>query len=201
MLQVKEIVNSVFTSKTYVLYQEGKRKAWLVDIGDIGPVIAFCKDKGIVIEGVFLTHAHFDHIYGLLELLEIFPDCKVYTNDYGKQALASDRMNMSRYHETPIVYDGNNVLLVQDGEEFSLFDNESKMHFFETPGHNPSCLTLVIGDLIFTGDAYIPEIGVNTSLPHADKELAKLSLKKIIELAEGKTILSGHKIDKNNIIK
>ncbi len=196
MFRVKEFVNSIFTSKTYVLYQEGREKAWLVDIGDIAPVISFCKEKDIVIDGVFLTHAHFDHIYGLLDLLENYPECKVYTNNYGKQALASDRLNMSRYHETPVVYDGNNVLLVKDGEELSLFDNEQKLHFFETPGHNPSCITYAVGDMIFTGDAYIPEIGVNTSLPHADKELARQSLKKIIELAEGKTILSGHKIDK-----
>lgn len=35
----KEIVNSVFTSKTYILSQVGYDNAWLVDKGDIEPVL------------------------------------------------------------------------------------------------------------------------------------------------------------------
>lgn len=198
MLRVKEIVNSIFTSKTYILYREGVDRAWLVDIGDIEPVMAFCVEQGLTIEGVFLTHTHFDHIYGILSLLEQFPDCKVYTNEYGKQALASAKLNMSRYHEMPIVYEGGNVVLVHEGEEFCLIDNEPVLKIYETPGHNPSSLTMVLGDMIFTGDSYIPTIGVNTQLPHADKVLAKLSLERILKLAEGKTVFSGHKIDNNS---
>jgi glyoxylase-like metal-dependent hydrolase (beta-lactamase superfamily II) len=198
VLRVKEIVNSIFTSKTYILYREGVDRAWLVDIGDIEPVMAFCVEQGLTIEGVFLTHTHFDHIYGILSLLEQFPDCKVYTNEYGKQALASAKLNMSRYHEMPIVYEGGNVVLVHEGEEFCLIDNEPVLIIHETPGHNPSCLTMILGNMIFTGDSYIPTIRVNTLLPHADKELAKLSLERILKLAEGKTIFSGHKIDNNS---
>lgn len=198
MLRVKEIVNSIFTSKTYILYHEGVDKAWLVDIGDVEPVIVFCEEQGLTVKGVFLTHTHFDHIYGILPLLERFPDCKVFTNEYGKQALASAKLNMSRYHEMPIVYEGGNVILVHEGEEFCLIDNEPVLKIHETPGHNPSSLTMVLGDMIFTGDSYIPTIGVNTQLPHADKVLAKLSLERILKLAEGKTIFSGHKIDNNS---
>ena len=47
MLQIKEIVNSIFTSKTYILYKEGCGSAWLVDIGDVEPVLAFLKEKGL----------------------------------------------------------------------------------------------------------------------------------------------------------
>ena len=70
MIQIKEIVNSIFTSKTYILFCEGEDKAWLVDIGDIEPVVAFLQEKKLMVEGVFLTHGHFDHIYGLPSLLE-----------------------------------------------------------------------------------------------------------------------------------
>ena len=193
MLQVREIVNSIFTSKTYILYHEGEDKAWLVDIGDIEPVVSFCEEKRLTVEGVFLTHGHFDHIYGLPALVVHFPNCKVYTTEYGKQSLASDKLNMSKYHERPIRYDGDNVILVHEGENMTLFDDECKLVYYETPGHNPGCLTMVIGDLIFTGDAYIPGIGTTTVVPHANKEQAQQSLDRILKLAEGKTILSGHK--------
>ena len=194
MIQIKEIVNSIFTSKTYILFCEGEDKAWLVDIGDIEPVVSFLQEKKLMVEGVFLTHGHFDHIYGLLQLLERYPDCKVYATEFCKKSLASDKLNMSRYHEMPISYEGDNVVVVHDSESMSLFEGESMIVFFETPGHNPGCLTMVLSDMIFTGDAYIPGVGANTQLPHANKEQAQQSMNRILKLAEGKTILCGHQV-------
>lgn len=192
MIQVKVIVNSIFTSKTFILFCEGTDKAWLVDIGDIEPVVAFLQEKMLMVEGVFLTHGHFDHIYGLLSLLEHYPNCKVYTTEFGKKSLASDKLNMSRYHEMPISYEGDNVVVVHEDESMKLFDAEFPMRFYETPGHNPGCLTMVPEGMIFTGDAYIPGIGANTQLPHANKEQAQQSMERILKLAEGKKIFSGH---------
>lgn len=197
MIEIQDITNSIFTSKTYILYKDGERKAWLVDIGDVESVFAFLDSKDLCVEGVFISHAHFDHIYGLEALVERFPECKVYCTEYCKEALASEKLNMSRYHGTPINYYKDNVVLVNEGETLCLFDDDPEMEFYETPGHNPGCLTMVIGDMIFTGDAYIPGVGANTKLPRADKELAKKSLERILKLAEGKKILSGHETNQD----
>ena len=194
MIEIYDITNSIFTSKTYILSKKGCNKAWLVDIGDVEPVLEYLNEKKLIIKGVFLTHAHFDHIYGLEALVEHFPHCKVYVTEYAKLALASDKLNMSRYHGDRINYDKNNVMVVHEGESMTLFENEPQMVFYETPGHNPGCLTMVMGDAIFTGDAYIPGVGANTRLPRANKEQAKESLERILNLAEGKIVLSGHKL-------
>lgn len=194
MIHIKEIVNSVFTSKTYILSKDGEEKAWLVDIGDLLPVVDYLEEHKLTVAGVFITHGHFDHIYGLPSLIEHYPTCKVYTTEFGKKSLASDKLNMSRYHENPITYEGDNVVVVHEEEELNLFNGEPPIKFYETPGHNPGCLTMTVGDIIFTGDAYIPGVGANTQLPHANKELAQRSLEKILSLAEGKTIYSGHKV-------
>lgn len=164
----------------------------MVDIGDVVPVFEYISDKGLTVEGVFLTHAHFDHIYGLEALVERYPNCKVFATEYAKKAMSSDKLNLSRYHGARINYDKNNVVAVHEGESMTLFEGESPIEFFETPGHNPGCLTMVISNNIFTGDAYIPEVDVNTSLPHSNKERARVSLLRITRLAEGKRILSGH---------
>lgn len=194
MLQIKEIVNSVFTSKSYILYHNDEATAWLVDIGDIEPVVAFLEEKGLIVRGLFLTHAHFDHMYGILNLLERFPNCKVFVTPYTKEALASEKLNLSKYHEAPIKYEGDNIIVVHEGDSLNLFENEPDMFFHETPGHNPGCLTMIVGDVIFTGDAYIPGVGANTQPPLANKELAKKSLERILKLADGKKILSGHQL-------
>jgi glyoxylase-like metal-dependent hydrolase (beta-lactamase superfamily II) len=194
MVRIKEIVNRIFTSKTYILYKDDVKKAWLVDIGDMEPVLAFLRELQLTVAGVFITHGHFDHIYGLQSLVNHYPECKVYTTEYGKTALASDKLNLSRYHETPFVYEGNNVVVAHEGERLTLFDGEPEIVFYETPGHNPGCLTMVMGDLIFTGDAYIPGVGANTQVPRSNKEQAKQSMERILKLAEGKRILSGHHV-------
>jgi glyoxylase-like metal-dependent hydrolase (beta-lactamase superfamily II) len=80
------------------------------------------------VQGVFLTHAHFDHIYGLEALVEQFPDCKVIVCEYAKQALASDKLNMSKYHGTPINYTKDNVVLVKEGDRMMLFEGEPQIH-------------------------------------------------------------------------
>lgn len=195
MIDIHDITNSIFTSKTYILSKLGEDKAWLVDIGDVEPVLSYLEERHLHVEGVFLTHAHFDHIYGILSLLERFPKCKVYVNAYAKEALASEKLNMSKYHESPVAYSGSNVIVRKEGDEMRLFDGEPAMRFCETPGHNPGCLTMVMGDFIFTGDAYIPGVGVNTIPPHSNKEQAKESLERIMLMSAGKKILSGHSID------
>ncbi len=196
MIHIFEITNSVFNSKTYILYQEGESTAWMVDVGDADPLFAFLDEHNLSVKGIFLTHTHFDHIYGLKPLLTRFPSCSIYTTQYGKIGLASDKINMSKYYDAiePIAYDGNNVIIVREGDTVPLFDEEPSLLFFETPGHNPGCLTMVIGDMIFTGDSYIPGIGVTTNIRYAEKEKAQLSLLKIMKLAEGKRIFSGHNI-------
>ncbi len=192
MIEIHDITNSIFTSKTYILSREGSDKAWLVDIGDVEPVLDYLNEKKLTVQGVFLTHAHFDHIYGLEALVEHFPSCNVFVTQYAKEALASDKLNMSRYHGDRINYDIDNVTVVHEGESMTLYEDEPQMVFYETPGHNPGCLTMVWNNYIFTGDAYIPGVGANTKLPGADKELAKQSLERILKLAQGRTILSGH---------
>ena len=104
-------------------------------------------------------------------------------------------MNLSAKCEKSIIYKGGNVTEVHEGDEFLLFDDEQMLQIYETPGHNPGCMVMIVGSYIFTGDAYIPGLGVKDFVPYANKEKAKQSLERIIKLAEGKTVLAGHKVD------
>ena len=198
MVKVVHIVNSVYASRTYVLLQEGCPSVWLVDCGDVPPLIDLLSSMGddlSIIKGVLLTHVHYDHIYGLPKLTEFFPSLRVYTNEVGKNALASERLNFSKYHEDPINYETDNVVVCEDGDVIELFDGvQAVVHY--TSGHSPSCLTYEVGDYLFTGDSYIPGIKVVTNLPGGNKALAAESLEKIMRLAEGKVVCPGHVVEK-----
>lgn len=186
-IKIHQIVNSVFTSNTFVLTDE-QNTAYLVDIGDFEPIAQLGIKE---IKGVFLTHVHYDHIYGLRELLERFPNCPIYTSEWGVEALASDKLNFSRYHGDPLIIKCENVKVLSERDRIELFDSIT-LDVFETPGHNKSCLTFKVGNSIFSGDAYIPGIKVVTTLPNANKMDAEVSKERIVAMAQGLDLYPGH---------
>jgi glyoxylase-like metal-dependent hydrolase (beta-lactamase superfamily II) len=186
-MQINAFTNSLFSSVSYLLIDGNS--AWIVDIGDADSIIQYINNNNLSLKGILLTHGHFDHIYGLNDIMASFPTIQVYTNEFGAQMLVSAKLNMSKYHETPFTFQyPENIVIVAENTEIAPFK------VYETPGHNPSCLTFVTDDAIFTGDAYIPGIAVVTNLPKGNKEQAKQSVQKILDLASGRTIYPGHKL-------
>lgn len=191
MLTVDYFTNRIFNSRTYILSKEGSDEVWLVDCGDADRLLERIGNKSI--KGVLLTHAHSDHIYGLEVLINQFPQVMVYTNTAGIEALKSPKLNISRYHsEYPDISIDRpeNVRVVGEGDGLKIFGIDVKV--YETPGHDPSCLTYIVEDKAFTGDAYIPGVKVFTGFPHSNRKLAQESVKKILKLSEGKMICPGH---------
>lgn len=48
-------------------------RCWLVDPGDGAPVIDYLRNHNLALEGVFITHKHWDHVDGLRALVAEFP--------------------------------------------------------------------------------------------------------------------------------
>lgn len=190
-MKVKKFINSTFNSNTYVLSEADRNFYWLIDVGDVKQIIEYLPIDAKV-SGIFLTHTHFDHIYGLNRLIDIFPDCKVYTSDFGRMALYSDRLNFSKYHDTPFLFSGTNVEIVYESSLVEPFSDYC-LNVLETPGHDPSCLTFKVCNYLFTGDSYIPGLKVITSFPRSDKKQADSSLKRILGMIDETTIVCpGH---------
>lgn len=184
---IRQIVNTVFRSCSYLISHEGC--SWLVDCGDLDQILPLVDGK---LQGVLLTHAHFDHIYGLNSLMILYPGLSVYTNQVGLDTLLNDKLNFSRYYGEPIIFnEPDRVKLVEDREWVELFDGIRAQAVF-TPGHSPCCVTWIIDDALFTGDSFIPGVKTVTNIPHSNKDLAAESEALISELAEHRTIYSGH---------
>lgn len=193
MLNIDYITNRVFNSRTYILSEEDSNKVWLVDCGDTDRVLEMIGEKSV--EGVLLTHAHSDHIYGLEALMKRFPEVKVYTNAAGVKALKDPRLNISHYHtEYPdiSIEAPDNVCVLKEGYELNVLGEVVKV--YETPGHAPSCITYIMEDKAFTGDAYIPGVKVFTGFPHSNRKQASESVERILQLTSRCFILPGHTV-------
>ena len=193
MITVSHIVNSVFSSRTYMLANENK-EVWLVDCGDVSRVLKILSStlgSFFLIKGVLLTHAHFDHFYGLPYLAELYPKIKVYTDTFGRKALGDVRLNLSKYHDSSMNYESANINICYEGSVVDLFEGVVAK-VYSTPGHNPSCLTYEIENYLLTGDAYIPGKPVVTTLPNSNKELADQSLNRLKAIAKNKIVCPGH---------
>lgn len=177
-MEVKRNVNKVFGSVTYRLGDV------VVDPGD-----SLIFDD---VRAVLLTHAHFDHIYGLNELLKRSPDARVFTNSSGARLLLNARKNLSFYHGSPFVIDRpENIVTIDDDTSLEAW-GLGHIRAYQTPGHHPSCITWAAGSHLFSGDAYIPGIKTPTNLPGGNRALAEDSLSLILELACGRILHPGH---------
>lgn len=174
-------VNSIFNS---VCYRVG---SILIDPGDTW-------DGFYGVTMVLLTHVHFDHIYGLNNVINSNPEAKVFTNESGANALINPKLNLSKYHDYPFVFSyPNNIVLAKDRIPVSHNGKSNILPFF-TPGHNASCITWLYDNLLFTGDSYIPGIKTVTNLPGGDKYQAENSENLIKKFFKNSLIFPGHQI-------
>lgn len=191
---IEYIVNSIFNSITYIIPVGSQKDCYLVDCGDVEKVIK----QGWLVRGVLLTHAHFDHIYGLNKLMEKFPDALVYTNADGQKGLQNPKWNFSRYHEEVenfVFCKSENVRVFESCGVYE-FDKDIKVEVLFTPGHDLSCITYKISNCLYTGDAYIPGIKVVTTFPRSNKQVAKESLERLQKLeCLGLKIMPGHWVE------
>lgn len=192
-MEVSYIINKILNSITYILPTGNNKDCYLVDCGDAERII----DDGWNVLGVLLTHAHTDHIYGINTLLKTFPNAIIYTNEDGKEGLMNPKWNFSRYHdevEDFIISSLQNVQVIEKESTLHIADNLTVEVLF-TPGHEPSCLSFIIGNNIFTGDAYIPGVMVVTSFPRSNKQQATSSLQRLKTMEDcGAKIMPGHSI-------
>lgn len=170
-----------------------KKECWIVDIGEVAEIVKLI--DGYYPNGVLLTHTHYDHIYGLNKFIKLYPSVIVYTNAFGRMALSSPIDNLSAFHDDEFVLSNSAcVCQLEEGDRIML--GLEPCDVIETPGHDKSCLTYIVGNWIFTGDSYIPGCEVFTKLQNSDKRMAQLSVDRILYYVNKREINPGHIIIK-----
>lgn len=166
---------------------------YIVDCGDGEAILEKAKELGAEIRGIFLTHCHQDHIYGLPKVIDRFPAAKIYCSEMTHKGLLDDSLNLSYImpeFSFPFIYNNNVEELTEGIHQI----DDMTVEMIVCNGHSNDCQSYIIGKNLFTGDAYIPFARVFTKWPTSNKVLAIESELKLMHLANERklTVRPGH---------
>lgn len=194
MFDIIRHINSRFTSNTYILSHPQYENVWIVDPGDVQPIINWIDSNGKKnVSGILLTHAHFDHIYGINDILNLYPQCIVYTaNEYGKELLYDAKKNSSQYTELGPITIKEQAIVSFFKSEMTLW-KDTLMKIYLTPGHSYDSVCLQIDNMLFTGDTLIKDVRTVTKLKGGSVVKLEETVKFLSTLkGKGLTVHAGH---------
>ena len=116
----------------YVWIIDDGTDAIVIDPGESVPVQAWLSDRGVRLRTILLTHHHPDHVAGVLELRQAWPDCQVF-------GPADDRIAGIDH-------------VVGDGDRIALDQPEVGFQVLAVPGHTLSHVAFHGEGMLFCGD-------------------------------------------------
>ena len=182
---------------TYILYNENKDGV-LVDPGfnEENRLIEHIHKIGVNIVAIIITHAHFDHVTALDEVLHEFKDATTYINEDEVEVLENPKLNLSRFRDDGLdkILDFVPTKLVRlsDGEEFCEAGFVIKM--IKTPFHTQgsACFYVPSEKIMFSGDTLFYTTIGRSDLPTGSTRTIENSLKKLLELPLETKVYPGH---------
>lgn len=168
--QIKTFYDPATFTLTYVVYDEDSRDAVVIDpVLDYNPigsavsdesyqqVVDFVADNNLKLHYVLETHAHADHLSSSQLFRDEFPGIKVAISE--RITTVQKTFKTVFNLEESFVTNGEQFdYLIKDFEELQAGTITIKA--LPTPGHTPACLSFLIGDAVFTGDAlFMPDFG------------------------------------------
>jgi len=196
MLHIKTFVFNFFEENTYVLWDDSLQGV-VVDPGacvssERSILLSFLKEKGISIEGIWLTHGHFDHIYGVRGIMDTYP-AKAYMNPLEKETIRHNSEILGSYHFIEPPRTDFETEAIADGDTLSLGDVNFTV--LATPGHTPGgvCFYCEKEQILFSGDTLFRGTIGRSDLPGGNLEaLLKGIDEKLISLPSDTTVYPGH---------
>ena len=184
-IKIGRMVLGSCATNTYFIYREGENRAIVVDPADQGTQIyASLFKNDLKVEGILLTHGHFDHIWGLEPIL-------VYALEDEKKLLGNAEMNVSEMAGRPAEVEADAYL--KDGQEVTI----AGMTFIclATPGHTSGscCYYFEEAGFLISGDTLFQESVGRTDFPTGSMSSLVRSIKeKLFVLPEETKVYPGH---------
>ena len=203
-MNIKTWFDKPTSTLTHCIFDETSKDAILIDpVWDYDQASGSLKEVSIALVRDFIrshdlklhlileTHAHADHITGAQRLKQYFPTAKIAIGARitDVQTAFKSIFNLGESFAT----DGRQFdLLLKDGSQTQAGTLSIKTMY--TPGHTPACVSYLIGDTVFTGDAlFMPDSGTGRcDFPAGSAEDLYDSIKKLYALPDNTRVFVGH---------
>lgn len=196
-MRVNKLVTKFKRTNVYIYFDEKTRKGVVIDPGgDSKIILTLLEENHIELEGILLTHGHYDHIYDVHEV-KAYNNAKVYAMKEEAKILESPNMNMSykiAYEEVEksslsIIPD----VLLKDGDVLELANTQIKV--IHTPGHTVgSCVFYDEKEnILFSGDTLFKDNIGRTDLPSGNQRtIIDSVMNKLFILPNETIVYPGH---------
>lgn len=180
-------------TNAYILANSNKECVIFDPGGDGQKLNTVIRQQGLTPVAILLTHAHFDHIGAIDDVLANW-NIPVYIHEKEKNWLKDATLNGSGFFipGQEITSKVNPSILPREGE-FSVDSFTFGLYF--TPGHSPGSVSYYCKELgvVFSGDALFQGSIGRTDLPGGSHEQLLSSIhQKLLTLPEETIVLSGH---------
>ncbi|NLT06326.1 MAG: MBL fold metallo-hydrolase [Solirubrobacterales bacterium] len=176
----------------FLLRRDGSDRALIVDPGEEADrLLAALEEWGATLDGILLTHTHFDHV-GAVAPLARATGAEVWVPELEKGVLADINSYVSWPELGPFEsWDAEHT--VAGGERLELAGLEIDVLF--TPGHSPGHVTFHVPDeqAVFSGDVLFQGSVGRTDLPGGDPRVLMETLRTLAETLPDETVVHpGH---------
>ncbi|MFW6272675.1 MAG: MBL fold metallo-hydrolase [bacterium] len=190
MFKIKTINHAQLDMNSYLLIK--KKNLLVVDPGFNGQaILELIEAHDYLLQGILLTHGHYDHIRDIEILVENHP-CIVYIHKDDYKALYDPNMNYSKnFGNTYRLKQSIDVNQLDKNDTINILNETIKV--IHTPGHTFGSVMYEYKQYIFSGDTIFYDSIGRTDLFSGNFNAIRRSINMIKEnVSNNKIILPGH---------
>ena len=195
MLKIESFqCNPIFKENCWVMIEDGK--AVMLDPGftddsEFEPFEIMMRAEGLTLESIFITHGHFDHIFGVNRVLDAFGKVPIYMHPDDRELIGMAAMMAAPYKQCPdLSFD---TIDIRDGSVINALGR--KWEVIGTPGHTKGGVSFYCREekLLFSGDTLFAGTIGRTDLHGGSYEKLIVSIMDRLMALDGDTVvIPGH---------